>query len=82
MTALLCPHCGEEIDVFGREGGRRLASEMGLPLLGLIPLDPEVRRAGDAGSPTVLSSPESAAARALVATAGDLVALWVPQKAQ
>ena len=73
MSALLCPHCGEEIDVFGREGGRRLASEMGLPLLGLVPLDPEVRRAGDAGSPTVLSSPESAAARALVATAGEVL---------
>ena len=41
--------------------------------MGLVPLDPEVRRAGDAGAPTVISSPESAAARALVATAGEVL---------
>ncbi|MSR23312.1 MAG: MRP family ATP-binding protein [Gemmatimonadetes bacterium] len=73
MTALACPHCGEEIDVFGKDGGERLAREMGLPLLGRVPLDPQVRRAGDAGTPSVLSAPDSAAAKALMAIAGEVL---------
>ncbi len=65
MSGLLCPGCGEEIDVFGKGGAERLAQEMGLPFLGAVPLDPAVRRAGDAGTPTVASAPDSAPARAL-----------------
>jgi ATP-binding protein involved in chromosome partitioning len=40
-------------DVFGSGGGQRLADELGIPLLGTIPLDPHVREAGDAGEPLV-----------------------------
>jgi ATP-binding protein involved in chromosome partitioning len=40
-------------DVFGSGGGERLAEELGVPLLGSIPLDPRVREAGDAGEPLV-----------------------------
>ena len=65
MSGLLCPHCGEEIDVFGSGGGKRLAEEMKVPFLGRVPLDPAVRQAGDAGAPTVVSSPESPAGKAL-----------------
>jgi ATP-binding protein involved in chromosome partitioning len=64
MSGLACPHCGEAIDVFGSGGGERLAEEMKLPFLGRVPLDPAVREAGDAGAPTVVSAPESPAARA------------------
>jgi CO dehydrogenase nickel-insertion accessory protein CooC1 len=39
--------------VFGSGGGERLADELGVPLLGTIPLDPRVREAGDAGEPLV-----------------------------
>jgi ATP-binding protein involved in chromosome partitioning len=46
-------------DVFGSGGGGRLADELGVPLLGTIPLDPRVREAGDAGEPLV--TPEIAA---------------------
>jgi ATP-binding protein involved in chromosome partitioning len=42
-------------DVFGSGGGQRLADELGIPLLGTIPLDPRVREAGDAGEPLVTS---------------------------
>lgn len=66
MGPMECPHCGEPIDVFGGGGGERLAREMGLPFLGTVPLDPSVRRAGDAGTPTVLSAPESPAGTALL----------------
>ncbi len=65
MCGFSCPHCGESLDIFGEGGGERLAQEMGIPLLGRIPLDPAVRKAGDEGVPTVLSSPDSAAAEAL-----------------
>jgi ATP-binding protein involved in chromosome partitioning len=53
-------------EVFGFGGGERLAAELGVPLLGTIPLDPRLREAGDAGVPLVLRDPESEAARAIV----------------
>lgn len=69
MGAMLCPGCNETIDVFGEGGGKRLAIEMGLPFLGSVPLDPAVRRSGDAGTPIVKSEPDSPAAKALVQVA-------------
>ena len=69
MVGLSCPHCGEEIDVFGTGSGDQLAAETNLPVLGRVPLDPAVRMAGDAGAPTVLSAPHSAAGVALLAIA-------------
>jgi Flp pilus assembly CpaE family ATPase len=65
MSGLACPHCGESVDVFGSGGGESLATELGVPFLGRIPLDPAVVRAGDSGAPTVVSAPDSAAAAAL-----------------
>jgi ATP-binding protein involved in chromosome partitioning len=50
MAGMDCPHCGGHIDVFGHGGGRQLAHDMHLPLLGEVPLDPRVREAGDAGT--------------------------------
>ncbi|MGH7474764.1 MAG: P-loop NTPase [Longimicrobiales bacterium] len=65
MSGLDCPHCGGHINVFGQHGGRLLAEDMGLPLLGTIPLDPSVREAGDAGQPTALHAADSPAGRAM-----------------
>jgi ATP-binding protein involved in chromosome partitioning len=56
-------------EVFGSGGGRRLATELGVPLLGSIPLDARVREAGDAGVPIVTREPDSEAARAIVEVA-------------
>src|SRR5205814_10331244 len=53
MTALICPHCGEAIELFGRGGGERFTREHGLALLGGIPLDITVRQGGDVGVPAV-----------------------------
>ena len=53
------------IDVFGSGGGSALAEEMDIPFLGKIPLDPQVREAGDKGVPTVVSSPDSRTGEAL-----------------
>jgi len=67
MAGMNCPHCGQPIDVFGEGGGERLAESLDLPFLGRIPLDPEVRIAGDAGRPTALVSPDEPAGRAFAA---------------
>ncbi len=74
MAGMECPHCGQHIDVFGHGGGGVLAEDMHLPLLGSVPLDPEVRIAGDEGQPTTLSAPGSEAARAFFAIAEQVVA--------
>lgn len=82
MSGMVCPHCDEEIDVFGTGGGERLARELGVPFLGRIPLDPSIRRAGDAGKPTVVSDPDSPAATALVEVAREVFkAIHAPQEA-
>jgi len=52
MSGLLCPHCGKEIDLFGKTGGELLAKKENLVLLGKLPIDPEVVRHGDAGTVT------------------------------
>ena len=67
MSGLACPNCDEIVNVFGTGGGEALAKEMSLPLLGRIPLDPAVTMAGDQGAPTVISAPESHAAKAIEA---------------
>jgi ATP-binding protein involved in chromosome partitioning len=73
MSGMQCPHCGGHLDVFGEGGGRRLAEQLNVPFLGAVPLDPAVRIAGDAGKPTVIAAPDSAAGQALALIAGALV---------
>jgi Mrp family chromosome partitioning ATPase len=65
MKGFLCPHCGERVDIFGEDGGRRMAEEMGVPYLGAVPLDPEVVRSGDGGTPVVRAHPHAESARSL-----------------
>ena len=62
-------------DVFGSGGGERLAQELGVPVLGSVPLDPLLRECGDAGEPLMVAAPDSSSARALRAIAGEVVAL-------
>jgi ATP-binding protein involved in chromosome partitioning len=62
-------------DVFGSGGGERLAEELGVPMLGRVPLDPLLRECGDAGEPLMVTAPESDVAQELRAIAEQLVAL-------
>ncbi|NKY40417.1 Mrp/NBP35 family ATP-binding protein, partial [Cellulomonas septica] len=61
---------GSRLEVFGSGGGARVAENLGrltggdVPLLGQVPLDVTLREAGDAGTPVVLSAPDSPAAQA------------------
>ncbi len=59
------PETGKPIAVFGSGGGQALADEVGVPLLGQIPLDPRVVEGGDTGRPIVVHEPKSSVARAL-----------------
>jgi ATP-binding protein involved in chromosome partitioning len=61
-------------EIFGSGGGDRLAEELGVPLLGRVPLDPRLREAGDAGEPLVESDPDSESARAITAIAEAIAA--------
>jgi ATP-binding protein involved in chromosome partitioning len=69
MSWFECPHCGKPSALFGSGGGERLANELGLPLLGQIPLYPKVLEAADHGQPIVVADPESSASRALTSFA-------------
>jgi len=69
MSWFECPHCGKPSPIFGEGGGERLANELGLPLLGQIPLYTRVREGGDIGRPIVVADAPSSAARALVSIA-------------
>ncbi len=52
--------------IFGEGGGERAAAELGVELLGKVPLEMPVREGGDRGLPIVLSDPDSASAMALM----------------
>jgi len=56
--------------IFGEGGGRRTASELGVPFLGEIPIDPRIVEGGDAGVPIVVQAPDSQAAKVFRELAG------------
>ncbi len=75
MSGYACPCCGEHTAPFGEGGGRRLAEQLGVPLLGEVPLEPALREGSDDGHPLLLSAPESPAARAISGVAERLDAM-------
>ena len=67
MSGLLCPHCGKEIPLFGKDGGKQAAEEMEVPFLGAIPLDQALMEAEDKGNHYITEKPGSASSTALQA---------------
>lgn len=63
MSGFVCPCCGARTDLFGTGGGERLAEEMGVPLLGCIPIDQRIVACGDEGSSLMDVWPDSPAAQ-------------------
>jgi len=59
MSYFIAPDTGNRYDIFGSGGGKKLADEYGLNLLGQVPLGMEVRESGDRGVPVVISAPDS-----------------------
>lgn len=78
MSYMVCPHCGEQMDVFGSGGGEAVSQTLtrisgtDVPLLGQVPLDVRLREGGDNGTPLVLGDPESPAALQLTKIAEGL----------
>jgi len=70
MSYFIPPDLPEkQYDIFGSGGGEKTAKELGLPLLGCVPLEISLRQGGDRGVPIVVAEPESASAKALTAIA-------------
>jgi ATP-binding protein involved in chromosome partitioning len=65
MSFFVCPHCEKEIDIFSRGGAEKMAERFGVAFLGSIELDPEVRKAGDGGTPIVLEGENSPHAKSI-----------------
>jgi len=59
MSGFICPKCGEKVDIFGRDGGNRMAEQMGVPFLGSVPIETEVVSSGDRGVPIIVGNSKS-----------------------
>ncbi len=70
----MCPHCQHEIDIFSRGGAEKTAKQFDVAFLGNIELDPEIRKAGDSGTPAVLQGEDSPHAKSLFEFARKVVA--------
>jgi ATP-binding protein involved in chromosome partitioning len=72
MSWFESPETGKPMAIFGTGGGKRLADELEVPLLGEIPLHPPVLEGGDRGAPIVVAEPDCSAARKLTRVALEL----------
>jgi ATP-binding protein involved in chromosome partitioning len=74
MSHFICPECRHESDIFGKGGGEALATELGVPFLGRVPIYEPIRVGGDTGVPITIAETGSAAAEAFRAAARQLAA--------
>ncbi len=72
MSGYTCPECGHEDPIFKVGGGAKAAEELGVPLLGRVPIDAAIVVSGDDGRPFVVSRPEARASKAFFAAAETL----------
>ena len=64
MSHLICPDCGKRIPIFGKDGGRILASEQDIPLLGEVPMELGLQQDEDNGVNWIEKNPDSESAKA------------------
>ncbi len=72
MSYFESPETGKPLAIFGTGGGKRLADELQVPLLGEVPLHPPVLQGADNGLPIVVGEPDCTAARKLTAVAMEI----------
>jgi ATP-binding protein involved in chromosome partitioning len=72
MSYFESPETGKPLAIFGSGGGQRLADELGVPLLGNVPLYPPVLAGADIGQPIVVAEPQASAARVLMSVAANV----------
>jgi ATP-binding protein involved in chromosome partitioning len=82
MSYYECLECGEREELFGSGGGTRLEREFGVPLLGRIPLVPELRASGDAGEPLVAGQPDHLVSRAILEIAAKVLEALAAEREQ
>jgi ATP-binding protein involved in chromosome partitioning len=63
MSYYACSDCGKVAHIFRKGGGEKMSAELNVPLLGEIPIDPEIAETGDAGLPIVAAKPDSQSAK-------------------
>ena len=68
MSGFVCPHCNKRTDIFGGDGGRRMAEDIEVPFLGSIPIDSNMVPAADLGKPFIYYNNQSPTAKALNST--------------
>jgi ATP-binding protein involved in chromosome partitioning len=73
MSYFVCPHCNHETDIFSRGGAERTAKQFDVSFLGNVQLDPDIRKAGDGGKPTVLEGESSPHAKSLYEFARNVI---------
>jgi ATP-binding protein involved in chromosome partitioning len=71
---------GTAYEIFGAGGGEELAADLGVPLLGRVPLVPALREGGDEGDPIVVAQPDDEASVAFRAIADQLDTVLVPTR--
>ena len=59
MSYFIAPDTGKRYDIFGKGGGKKLANELSVPLLGEIPINQNIREGSDNGKPIVFDKPDS-----------------------
>ncbi|MBM9595869.1 Mrp/NBP35 family ATP-binding protein [Roseitranquillus sediminis] len=74
MSTYVCPNCGHEEHIFGHGGARADAERLGIPFLGEIPLNLDIRIASDGGAPIVATQPDGPQAKAFRDVARRLIA--------
>ena len=77
MSTYICPNCNHEAHIFGHGGAKAEAEKLGIPFLGEVPLDMDIRVAADSGAPIVAAKPHLPQARAFIDIAERLVATKV-----
>ncbi len=65
MSYFVAPDTGKRYDIFGHGGGQEMAKKVEIDFLGEVPLEPEVRKGGDEGTPIVVRDSESPAAQSI-----------------
>nr|XP_054770015.1 iron-sulfur protein NUBPL-like [Lytechinus pictus] len=73
MSVYQCPKCGHQAHIFGQDGVHGVAKEMGLDVLGDVPLHIDIRETSDSGKPIVVSAPQSSQAIAYKSIAKEVL---------
>jgi ATP-binding protein involved in chromosome partitioning len=74
MSYFSCPHCNGRIDVFGHGEGERMAQTFGVPFLGEIEIDPQIRIGGDTGKPVASLGEDAPGGKSIYAMARNVMA--------